>query len=169
MRAGESDPEPQQQGYGQYCPISRAVEVLGERWSLLIVRDLMFKGRTRFKDFLQAEEGISSNLLADRLASLEDAGILSKQADPQDGRGFRYQLTQRGVDLAPLMIEMVLWSAKHFDTGAPADQLTAMRDHRDQVLAQLQSQLAPPGPNKPMSASGKVTGKRVARPRSVKA
>ena len=158
-----------QRRYRSDCPIHMALAVLGDSWSLLIVRDLMFKGRTRFKDFLQAEEGISSNLLADRLASLEDAGILSKQADPQDGRGFRYQLTQRGVDLAPLMIEMVLWSAKHFDTGAPADQLTAMRDHRDQVLAQLQSQLAPPGPNKPMSASGKVTGKRVARARSVKA
>jgi DNA-binding HxlR family transcriptional regulator len=126
--------------YRSDCPIHMALAVLGDSWSLLIVRDLMFRGRTRFKDFLEAEEGISSNILADRLVCLEEAGILAKSPDAEDRRRHCYRLTERGLDLAPMVIEMVLWSARHFNTGAPPEQLAAMRDHRAQVLAQLREQ-----------------------------
>ncbi|MBI3715855.1 MAG: helix-turn-helix transcriptional regulator [Betaproteobacteria bacterium] len=119
------------------CPISIALEALGDRWTLLIVRDLMFKERKTYKDFLQAEEKIASNVLAERLHRLEALGILSKRADPQDARRNVYRLTAMGLDLAPMMTELVLWSARHFKTGAPAEALQMMTEHRKQFLKQI--------------------------------
>jgi DNA-binding HxlR family transcriptional regulator len=112
------------------CPISIALETLGDTWSLLVVRDLMFKGQETFKDFLQAEEGIASNILADRLQRLEAAGIVNKQADARDRRRFVYRLTQKGIGLAPVMVELVLWSARHEKTDAPPATLKAMAADR---------------------------------------
>jgi DNA-binding HxlR family transcriptional regulator len=111
-----------------------ALELIGDPWSLLIIRDLMFKGRHRYKDFLEAEEGIASNVLADRLRRLEAAGIISRAADPQDGRRGVYSLTRKGIELAPVLVDLVIWSAKHHDTGAPAAMVRLMRDQRDAFL-----------------------------------
>lgn len=108
------------------CPISIALEIFGDSWSLLIVRDLMFKGFQTFNEFLAAGEGIASNILTDRLAKLEAAGILRKSPDASDARRFRYRLTEKGIDLAPALIEIVLWSARHEDTEAPAPTVRAM-------------------------------------------
>jgi DNA-binding HxlR family transcriptional regulator len=116
------------------CPISIALDIFGDSWSLLIVRDLMFKGFRTFNEFLAAGEGIASNILADRLAKLETADILTKTADPNDARRFKYRLTEKGIDLAPTLVEIVLWSARYEDTEAPANTLRAMRNHRDEVL-----------------------------------
>lgn len=121
------------------CPINIALEALGDGWSLLIVRDLMFKGRKSYTDFQQAEEGIASNVLADRLLQLEALGIISKHRDAIDARRNVYRLTAKGIDLAPMLIEMVLWSARHFQTGAPTEVLHLMEHDRAQFLQQIRA------------------------------
>ena len=124
------------------CPISIALEIFGDSWSLLIVRDLMFKGLCSFKEFAGAGEGIATNVLADRLAKLEGNGILSKQADPTDARRIRYRLTEKGIDLAPALIEIVLWSSSYEDTEAPASTLRTMRKDRERVIADIRKRWA---------------------------
>lgn len=104
--------------------------MLGDAWSLLIVRDLMFKDKRTYNEFLQGDEGIASNILADRLRKLEAAGIVDKRADPSDARRYIYRLSAKGIDLAPVLVELVLWSARHEDTDAPSAVLRAMRGDR---------------------------------------
>jgi len=94
--------------------------MLGDRWSLLIIRDMMVRGYRTFKEFLSSEEGIATNILADRLRRLENYGIITTQPDPADGRKLHYLLTIKGMDLAPILTEMVLWAAAHEDTGNQA-------------------------------------------------
>jgi DNA-binding HxlR family transcriptional regulator len=119
------------------CPISISLEIFGDRWSLLIVRDLMFKGRDRFADFSGAEEQIATNILADRLERLESTGIVTRRVDPADARKIVYRLTRKGMELAPMLIEMVLWAARHEETDAPRAQVRAMTADRDAFLAAL--------------------------------
>ncbi len=83
------------------CPVNVAVEILGDRWTLLVLRDLMLKGRVTFKSMVEAEEGIATNILADRLSRLEAEGIVEKVRDESDGRRVRYGLSEKGLDLAP--------------------------------------------------------------------
>lgn len=117
------------------CPISIALELLGDSWSLLIVRDLMFKGRRTFNEFLAGGEGIATNILADRLRRLEAAGIIEKHADPADRRRSLYRLTRKGIDLAPVLVELVVWSATHEATEAPASVVRRMRQRRSAFIA----------------------------------
>jgi DNA-binding HxlR family transcriptional regulator len=124
------------------CPISIALEIFGDSWSLLIVRDLMFKGLRTFNEFSAAGEGIATNILTDRLAKLEAAGILAGQPDPADARRIHYRLTEKGIDLAPALVEIVLWSARHEDTDAPPSILRAMRSRRKQFLADVRKRWA---------------------------
>jgi DNA-binding HxlR family transcriptional regulator len=91
--------------------------MLGDRWSLLIIRDMMLRGFRSYKEFLESYEGIATNILADRLRRLEGYGIIATERDPSDGRKVVYTLTAKGIDLAPVMSEMVLWAAAHEDTG----------------------------------------------------
>jgi DNA-binding HxlR family transcriptional regulator len=118
------------------CPISIALEILGDSWSLLIVRDLMFKGHRTFNEFLKSGEGIASNVLTDRLAKLEAAGIIEKSDNAGDARRYDYRLTAKGIDLAPVMVEIVLWSARHEETDAPPQILRAMKSQRANFLAE---------------------------------
>jgi DNA-binding HxlR family transcriptional regulator len=124
------------------CPISIALEIFGDAWSLLIVRDLMFKGLRTFSEFAASGEKIATNILSDRLARLEAAGILTKAADPADARRVHYRLTEKGMDLAPAMVEIVLWGARHERTDAPPSMLRAMRVHREQFLADVRERWA---------------------------
>lgn len=117
------------------CPISIALELLGDPWSLLIVRDLMCKDRRTYNDFLAGGEGIASNILADRLRKLEVADIVEKRPDPQDGRRFIYRLSTKGIDLAPVLVELVIWSARHAQTDAPPAVVRAMRSDREAFVA----------------------------------
>jgi DNA-binding HxlR family transcriptional regulator len=98
------------------CPLNASVEMLGDRWSLLIIRDMMLRGFQSYKQFLESYEGIATNILADRLRKLEAHGIIATQRDPSDGRKVIYALTEKGIDLAPVMSEMVLWAAAHEET-----------------------------------------------------
>ena len=95
------------------CPIRFVMGVFGDRWSLLIIRDLMFRGSTRFQDFLEADEGISTNILSDRLSRLEAQQIISRERDPADGRQILYQLTGKGRDLLPVMLAVIDWAEQH--------------------------------------------------------
>jgi DNA-binding HxlR family transcriptional regulator len=99
------------------CPLNASIEMLGDRWSLLIVRDMMVRGFSTFKEFVESDEGIATNILADRLRRLEEYGIVASAPDPGDGRKMIYRLTQKGIDLAPVLTEMVLWAARHEQVG----------------------------------------------------
>src|ERR1700675_1788986 len=99
------------------CPLNASVEVLGDRWSLLIIRDMMLRGFRTYKEFLGSYERIATNILADRLRKLETHGIIASEPDPSDGRKLIYSLTAKGLDLAPVLTEMVLWAAAHEDVG----------------------------------------------------
>ena len=90
--------------------------MLGDRWSLLIIRDMMLLGSRTFKEFLGSYEGIATNILANRLRRLEAYGIIRTERDPSDGRKLIYQLTPKGIDLAPVLAEMVLWAGRHEKT-----------------------------------------------------
>lgn len=124
------------------CPLHAALEVFGDRWSLLIVRDLMFKGRTTFNAFLEAEEAIATNILANRLQRLEAHGIIARQRDPSDARRGIYRLTAKGIDLAPILIEMIMWGARYAETDAPPSAIVEMTEHRDRVLADIRKRWA---------------------------
>ena len=91
--------------------------MLGDRWSLLIIRDMMLRGFRTYKEFMECYEGIATNILADRLKKLLRYGIITSVPDQSDGRKLIYLLTQKGIDLAPVLTEMVLWAAAHEDTG----------------------------------------------------
>ena len=90
-------PQTFSQGRRSHCPISIALETLGDAWSLLIVRDLMFKDRQTYNEFLLGGEGIASNILVDRLRRLENAGIIEKKRDTSDARRFIYRLSAKGI------------------------------------------------------------------------
>ena len=105
-----------------HCPVSLALEAIGDRWSLLILRDLIMRGKRHYQDFLNSEERIATNILADRLGRLERQGLISKSQDPEDKRQFRYSPTQKGLDLLPVIVEMARWSKKynpHLDPASP--------------------------------------------------
>ena len=118
------------------CPLSISLELLGDRWSLLIIRDLMVRGFRRFKDFQESGEGIASNILADRLQKLEQRGIISAEPDEADARKVNYRLTERGIDLAPLLMELLLWGARHEKTAAPVAVVAQIEKNRDAFLAE---------------------------------
>lgn len=98
-----------------HCPVNFALEVIGDRWALLILRDIVFRGKRTYGEFLKSEEGFATNILASRLDHLLAEGILRREGDEADGRKGLYSLTEKGLDLIPLIFEMMLWSAKHDD------------------------------------------------------
>jgi DNA-binding HxlR family transcriptional regulator len=118
------------------CPLNASVEMLGDRWSLLIIRDMMLLGYRTFKEFLNSHERIASNILADRLLRLENYGIIASARDPCDGRKQIYSLTPKGLGLAPVLTEMVLWAAAYEDTGNQA-LVRLIRKDKDGFLAQV--------------------------------
>ena len=96
------------------CPISCSLDIWGDKWSLLIIRDLMFSKKCRYSDFLKSEEGIATNILATRLQALEENKIIEKSDEPDSKSKGYYKLTQMGIDLLPILIEIDLWSEKYF-------------------------------------------------------
>jgi DNA-binding HxlR family transcriptional regulator len=119
------------------CPVSLALEVLGDRWSLLIVRDLMVRGYRTFKEFLESGEGIATNILADRLKRLQETGIVSAEEEQSDARKVIYRLTAKGIDLAPVLLDLLVWGARHEQSGAPRGLAVKIQHHRDDFLAEV--------------------------------
>jgi DNA-binding HxlR family transcriptional regulator len=117
------------------CPISCSLDIWGDKWSLLIIRDLIFYGKCRYTDFLKSEEGIATNILATRLQSLEENRIIEKIDDP-DGKskGF-YKLTPMGIDLLPILIEIDLWSEKYF--SIPEDIKTILLEVKEDKVGYI--------------------------------
>ena len=118
------------------CPVSRSLEIFGDRWSLLVVRDLMTRGYRTFKQFETSGEGIATNILADRLNKLQLAGIISPEADARDARRVNYRLTGKGIDLAPALLELLIWGARHEATGAPCELIEGFARNREAVVAE---------------------------------
>lgn len=105
-----------------HCPIAFALDIFGDHWSLLILRDIIFMGKKRYKELMASGEGIATNVLAERLLRLETHGILSKTVDPSSKRQFIYEPTKKGLDLLPLLLELIRWGAAYdADTAAPKE------------------------------------------------
>ena len=119
------------------CPVSISLEMFGDRWSLLIIRDVMVRGFRTFKQVQESGEGIATNILADRLRKLEAAGIITAEVDETDRRSVSYRLTAKGIDLAPVLLELLTWGARHEETGAPCALIAKMEKNREQVLAEV--------------------------------
>lgn len=96
-----------------HCPVNYGLEIFGDKWSLLIVRDIVFAGKRTYGEFLKSEEGFATNILASRLAFLVEQGILAKTLSSSDRRKELYSLTEKGLDLIPVVLSVVVWSAKH--------------------------------------------------------
>ncbi len=120
------------------CPINFVAETFGDKWTLLVIRDLMFKGKRHFGEFRASEEAIASNILADRLQRLEACGVVEKRPDPAHRSKLIYELTQKGRDLMPVMLEITAWSAKHdARTNTPKPFLTAIKRDREGLMKGL--------------------------------
>ena len=140
------------------CPLNASVEVLGDRWSLLIIRDMMLRGFRTYKEFLGSYERIATNILADRLQKLIAHGIITNGPDPSDGRKLIYSLTPKGIDLAPVLTEMVLWAGAHEGTGNLA-LVRQMQKDKDKFISAIRQRWAeairaadrnPPGKLRPL-------------------
>lgn len=95
------------------CPMTYVLEILGDKWSFLIIRDMLFKGCCRYKQFIESEEGVATNILANRLKKLVQHGLITQCKDPENGRQKLYHLTPKGLDLIPSVLQLVKWSGHH--------------------------------------------------------
>ena len=125
------------------CPINLSLEVFGDKWSLLIIRDLMFANKRYFGEFLQSEEKIASNILTDRLNMLEEKGIITKANDPEHKLKYIYSLTKKGIDLLPIMTAIGAWGMNHqpYNEGILCQAKKIMKGGKP-VLESMKKQLA---------------------------
>jgi DNA-binding HxlR family transcriptional regulator len=119
------------------CPVSSSLDIWGDKWSLLIIRDLMFAKECTYGDFLKAPEGIATNILASRLQALEENEIIEKLDHPESKAKVLYRLTRKGIDLLPVMIEINLWAEKYFPI--PADRKAMLREVKKDKTAFIKS------------------------------
>ncbi|MBY0472634.1 helix-turn-helix transcriptional regulator [bacterium] len=124
-----------------HCPISFALDTFGDHWSLLVLRDLIFKGKSRYQEFLASDERISTNILADRLSRLENAGIITRKNDPINKKQILYAPTKKGLDLIPVMLELVRWSIKYdSETATPKKFIRELEKDFDGLADKILSQ-----------------------------
>jgi DNA-binding HxlR family transcriptional regulator len=95
-----------------YCPINLSLEIFGDSWTLLVLRDMMFAGKRHFRELLQSDERISSNILADRLSRLLEHGIVTKSDDPTHKQKAIYALTEKGIELLPIVVQIGAWGSR---------------------------------------------------------
>jgi len=140
-----SRPEPRSS-----CPISNALDLLGDRWTLLVIRDLLFVGKRRFGEFLTSPEGIPTNILTDRLRRLEESGVVTKAPYQLRPARYEYQLTTKGRDLFPVLRALMEWARSHVPgVAAPPPEVL------ERYEASLRNLTAPPsGPEEPQGAAG---------------
>jgi DNA-binding HxlR family transcriptional regulator len=124
------------------CPVSIALDLIGDRWSLLVIRDLMVRGFRTFREFQQSGEGIATNILTDRLHRLEAEGIICAETDESDARRVNYRLTEKGIELAPVLLELLVWSARHEETSAPGGLISHIERDRAGFLAEVRRRWA---------------------------
>lgn len=118
------------------CPLACALDLIGDHWTLLIIRDLLFSGRHEYKDILKAEEGISSNILSDRLKKLKKNGLINSLPHPESGRRKLYYLTPKGKDLIHVLIPLARWSQKHLGSlvHIPPEQREVLVKRPDKMI-----------------------------------
>lgn len=122
------------------CPISFALETFGDKWSLLILRDLIFKDKSYYEDFIHSDEQISTNILAERLKRLKDEGLIDSRPDRENRRKIVYTPTSKALDLIPMILEMIEWSATYdLKTGAPKEFLRMLKRDRKKLARQIRS------------------------------
>lgn len=136
------------------CPVSVSLELIGDRWSLLIIRDLMVRGYRTFKEFEDAGEGVATNILSDRLRRLKSTGIISTEVDEVDRRKVNYRLTKKGIDLAPVLLELLIWGARHEKTEAPCAVIDKMAEHRQALLSEVRRRWEKNDP-RPLQVNGR--------------
>lgn len=120
------------------CPISVSLETFGDLWSLLIVRDIVYFGKKTYGEFLESDEGIATNILASRLAQLVHTGILEKKPHATDKRKEIYALTEKGLDLIPILLELASWSAQHDpETGAPMSWIALVNRDKETMIGRI--------------------------------
>lgn len=125
------------------CPIASALEVIGDRWTLLLLRDLLLGEKRHFNDFLASEEGIASNILSERLRRLEAAGLVKRERDPRDMRHFNYVPTRKARGLLRVLLEIGVWGARHDeDATAMAQDLLSYEINRESFLRKRDAKLS---------------------------
>ncbi len=124
------------------CPLSNSLDVFGDKWSLLIIRDLMFFKKCTYKDFLNSAEGIATNILASRLKGLEENGIIEKSAHPDSKAKILYRLTPKGVDLLPIIMEIYVWSDKYLTMPEDIkEMIKEAKKDKDKFVRQVTEEL----------------------------
>src|SRR5262249_30705657 len=125
------------ENHRSFCPVNLAMEVIGDKWSLLIIRDIMFSGKRHFRELLASEEKIASNILTDRLNMLEREGIISKAPDPAHKQKFIYSLTEKGIDMMPIIKEVGTWSFKYKPVDVEHYQHAKMLAEADKATVEM--------------------------------
>jgi DNA-binding HxlR family transcriptional regulator len=128
--------------FRSHCPVNYALEHIGDKWSLLIIRDLMFKDKRHYNEFLEGGEKVSTSVLGTRLRQLEEVGLITKGEDDVKKSRIKYSLTQKGIDMLPFMVDLISWSGVYDnDTEAGKEFLDQARDNRDALLASIRKKL----------------------------
>ncbi len=124
------------------CPIANVLDIVGDKWSLLILRDLLFFKKHSYSELQNSDEAMATNILSNRLEQLEQNGLISKQTDANDKRKKVYALTLAGKDMLPIMLEMMIWSDKYApDTNAPKQFIARAMMDRDNLITELLTKL----------------------------
>lgn len=124
------------------CPINLTVELLGDRWSLVILRDIILFGKRHFRELLESNEGISSNILSDRLRMLVDEGMLTRSADPTHKQKIIYSLTEKSIALTPVLAQIAIWGVNHLPVGeGPARLVRKLEAGGPELLEQMMADL----------------------------
>jgi len=124
------------------CPLNLALELFGDKWSLLILRDMLVMGKSRYGEFLDSRERISTNILASRLKQLESSGLVEKLPDPRDRKTAVYLPTDSGVSLLPVLLQIIRWGQDNLDeTGVPAFMRQALEEDPDALIADCEARL----------------------------
>lgn len=120
------------------CPIDYALDIFGDRWTLLVIRDLVFAGKRHFREFIESPEGIASNILASRLKKLEKRGLILRRSDPDNRKQVVYELTEKGVDLIPILLEIIRWGGTHDgNTAAPKAFIERVESDRAGLIREM--------------------------------
>ncbi len=123
------------------CPISFALEIFGDRWTLIVLRDLLLRSHNRYRELLECDEGIATNVLAERLKRLEHRKLITRKRDPADARQFIYLPTELAVDLVPMLVEMTAWGIRTSNNKAASGFLKRAETERDNLIAELQQKI----------------------------
>ncbi|MBX9777112.1 MAG: helix-turn-helix transcriptional regulator [Xanthobacteraceae bacterium] len=125
------------------CPIDYALDFFGDRWTLLVIRDLLFGGKRHFKELMESPERIASNILTARLKKLEERGLIERRSDPDNRKQVIYTLTDKGRDLAPVLVEMVRWGGRHDPNSlCPKSVVTRLTRDNERLLADMRAGMA---------------------------